>query len=548
MLLIGLDGATWTLLDPLISAGKLPGLSQLVNTGARGVLKSTIPPVTASAWSSLYTGRSPGRHGVFDFRRRMGPETTKRSWITSTGIGGMKFWEIAAAQGKTAGLVNLPLTFPPSPVNGYVIAGMPVPPARDDIGLPKGLIDEVIRETGEYVSDVDLLRGESPDVNDPEMCFKFVDQTEHALKVRGRALEYLMSVHPTDLTACVFVTPDRLSHLFWKVLVPEPSDPPLQKWEQELQGRMIEALRAMDSMVGEIIGRMSPDDLVVVISDHGFGPLNEILKLNRLLGNIGYLSFKPEVEGGLRRRVGRVLPESVKAPLRAVFGWGKNRMEGDRKEFDPYSLLDWPNTRAYSGGSVEQGVFLNVNGREPYGTVEMGAEYHRVREDLLSELRKAKHPEDGTSLFDWVEPREKVYSGEQLELAPDIMFSLRGYRAVVGEDAEPPTMGPWSQPRAGFHRREGIYIMNGPMIQARATLEESRIEDIAPTILACWGLAADTGMDGKPIEDAVKPEFLEANPQKKQNFGGPDVDKGAGVCDEDADEMEDLLKGLGYLN
>lgn len=549
VLVIGLDGATWNLLDKLIGEGRLPRIGELASSGAKGVLRSTIPPVTASAWSSLYTGRSPGRHGVYDFRRRMGSDSTHRPWVTQGAIAGPKIWDIASAQDKSSGLLNLPLTFPPVQVNGYMIGGMPVPPARDDIGLPGGLVDEIIAETGEYISDVDLLRGESPDVNDPEKCFEFVEQVKRAAESRGRAMQYLMGKHPTDLTACILVTPDRLSHLFWKLLVPRPNDPPMQSWEKELREKIFGVFEVMDGIVGEMSDRMNPDDLVVMVSDHGFGHLDEILKLNRLLRDLGYLEFKPEVEGGIRRKVGRILPESVKKPLRKMLGMetgGKDRPPDGKKQFDPYALINWPETKAYSGGSVEQGVFINVAGREPMGTVQMGGEYHQIRERLIADLRNVLHPSDGKPLFDWVEPRENVYSGEYLDYAPDIVFSLRGYSMVVGEDAEPPLVGPWSQPRAGFHRREGIIVMKGPMIRTGIEIKESRIEDVAPSILACWGLASDEGMDGEIITDAIDPSFLESHPPSKDKF----EDSGGEIepCGEDAEDMEDLLKGLGYLN
>ncbi len=547
VLVIGLDGATWTLLNPLMAAGDVPRLAGLVSEGASGPLQSTIPPVTASAWSSFYTGRTPGRHGVYDFRRRMSRDSMRRPWVNLGNIAGPLLWDIASAQGKTVGLVNLPLTHPPVEVNGYMIGGMPVPAARDDIGFPSGLVDEIIREAGGYVSDVDLLRGKSPDVSDPEKCREFVEQVGLALESHGRAMGYLMQKRPTDLTACVLITPDRLSHLFWKVLMPEPDDPPLEEWEQDLRVRMIDILRRMDAIVGEMVDRMSANDLIVVMSDHGFGHLDEILKMNRLLKDLGFLKFKPQVEGSLRRRLGRILPESVKKPMRSVLGMGARKgANGEQNVFDPYSDIDWAETRAYSGGSVEQGVFLNVVGREPQGTVQMGAEYHRVREQLIEKMRNAKHPSDATPLFDWVEPRENIYSGEFLENAADIVFSLRGYRAVVGEDAHPPLMGPWSQPRAGFHRRDGVLVLKGPMIQKCAKIEKARIEDVAPTLLACWGLALDEGMDGKVIQDAIERDFLDEHPERRQAFG--ESRKTIDTCAQDASDAEDLLKGLGYLN
>ncbi|HDS30804.1 MAG TPA: hypothetical protein ENN67_07145, partial [Firmicutes bacterium] len=419
---------------------------------------------------------------------------------------------------------------------------------RPDIAFPGTLVDEIIRETGDYISDIDLLRGESPDVSDPDTCFGFVEQVQAALETRIGALKCLMEKHPTDFTAVVLETPDRLCHLFYKILVIDENYPKPEKWELELRDRMIGVLGRMDELIGEIVSGISDDDLLVIMSDHGFGPLDEILKMNRFLHELGFLQFKPEVDGSIRRKLGRALPESVKAPLRLIFSRPGKLGEGAHRDFNPYALIEWSKTKAYSGGSTEQGIFINVERRDPHGIVMMGAEYHSVRENLIDALRKSKHPVTGEQLFDWVEPRENIYSGEYLENAPDIMFELMGYKAVVGEDAEPPLIGPWSQPRAGYHRRDGILIMKGPMVQSSVKIENARIEDIAPTILACWGLKSDESMNGAVLNDAIKPEFIEAHPPAKDNFDELADKSGERVCREDSEEMEDLLKGLGYLN
>jgi len=548
VLIIGLDGATWSILDPLISSGCLPNIEKLIKNGARGILESTIPPVTACAWPSFYTGRHPANHGVFDFRKRMSPDSTERGWVSQTDIAGPTIWDIASAQDKTVGLINLPLTYPPVEVNGYMIGGMPVPPASDEIGYPKGLVNEIIHQTGGYISDIDLLRGESPDTGNPEKCFEFVDAVASAVETRGRAAGYLMDKHPTDLTFVVLVTPDRLTHLFYKIFSPRKSDPPLKEWEIELKSRMIDAFKRMDAVVGDLVKKTNETDLIVVMSDHGFGPLDELLKMNRVLSDLGFLKFTSEAEGGIRRKIGRLLPESIKKPIRTILGMDRDSArngENPKRKFDPYRLIDWDNTKAYSGGSTEQGIYLNVNGREPHGVVQMGGEYHKVRDELISALRNYKHP-DGTAMFDWVEPSENIHSGEFLKDAPDIVFELRGYSAVVGEDAEPPTIGPWMQPRAGYHRRDGIVILNGPMIKRGIEIARAGIIDVTPTILACWGLSYDKSMDGEIIENAVIDEFKRKFPPQKGEFqtSARKID----TCKRDDSEVEDLMKGLGYLN
>lgn len=111
VLVIGIDGGTWDLFKPLIDEDKMPHLGKLLNNGAHGILMSTIPPVTAPAWSSFLTGKNPARHGVFDFIDWDG-KLRKEKLVSSQSIHGQWFPEILSKQGKTVGLINVPLTYP----------------------------------------------------------------------------------------------------------------------------------------------------------------------------------------------------------------------------------------------------------------------------------------------------------------------------------------------------------------------------------------------------------------------------------------------------
>ena len=127
LLVIGLDGATHRLVDPLLAAGEMPELARLMAAGCHGVLRSTFPPLTPPAWSSFMTGKNPGKHGVMGFRGR---PTGYQSgdWISSRNVRARTLWDIVGEAGKTVGAINVVPSYPVRPVNGFMVACMMAPP------------------------------------------------------------------------------------------------------------------------------------------------------------------------------------------------------------------------------------------------------------------------------------------------------------------------------------------------------------------------------------------------------------------------------------
>ena len=133
LLVIGIDGGTFDIILPMIHAGRLPNLGRLLSNGAYGTLLSTIPPVTAPAWSSFVMGSNPGQHGVFYFFRKEGKSDgakSERVLMNLRNIEGIPFWRVLNRYGNKAGLINIPLTYPPDNVDGFMISGMLVPTKR----------------------------------------------------------------------------------------------------------------------------------------------------------------------------------------------------------------------------------------------------------------------------------------------------------------------------------------------------------------------------------------------------------------------------------
>src|SRR5262245_39683574 len=149
VLLIGLDGATFDVLDPLMAEGRMPHLAALIAGGTRGILQSTKPPITPAAWTTFMTGKGPGRHGVIDFLR-YDHTTGKLSFNNYIEIHGRTIWELLSDRGYRVGSINLPMTYPPREVNGFMISGFATPSIDLDFTYPRDLKSEILRRYPDY--------------------------------------------------------------------------------------------------------------------------------------------------------------------------------------------------------------------------------------------------------------------------------------------------------------------------------------------------------------------------------------------------------------
>jgi predicted AlkP superfamily phosphohydrolase/phosphomutase len=544
LVIIGLDGGTFKLLDPFMQSGIMPRMKAIVEKGCRAILKSTRPPITACAWPTMYTAGEPGQHSVFDFRRPLRNPDLKRRFINSSSIRMPKIWEILAEEGHESILLNLPLTYPAFEMKGRMIAGMPLPADAPKICYPDGLIDEVKRECGGYIPDIDFLRGEIPDVTNADAVDQLLGEIRDALKYRLLASQYLMSKGNWRLFFSCFILPDRIQHIYYSLLDDElTKEKTLSDVEKKLKAKLVDLYAELDDAIGKLADSISENDTLVFVSDHGFGPLKRIFHLNVWLRNAGYLKF---TTSRARSTVGRFLPEAVKRPLRVLMGRSK---DGSPVETNPLERIDWSVTRAYCGSSTEQGVYLNVKGREPYGIVEQGMEYIKIRDELIDALKQAIDPVTGGKVFDVVLPRDEIQTGRFSENAPDIYIQPAGYETVMAEEYVEDVSIPWHHPWGGFHREEGIFIATGPGIESGTKHPPIEMTRILPTFLTMLNLPIPDWVTSTIPEGLLTKEFLDAHPIVIKSY--PELLAKYEETDTSDDEDtggEDLLKGLGYVN
>jgi predicted AlkP superfamily phosphohydrolase/phosphomutase len=273
VLVIGLDGATWRSLDPLVESGAMPSLARLRRRGFVAPLESTVPPVTAPAWSSFITGQNPGRHGVYQFyeidpwsERALGRGTP--TFLAEPGVivngkalGGPKLWEVASSAGKRCATINLPMTYPPSPINGLMVTDMLTPPGSRNFTYPPELADELT----DY--EIDLTPREKDFSSSDEA---FLARAEAVLEKRGRAVTNLFEREPWDLFVAIFTETDRLQHRYWQYLDPEPP-PGTSRELADIRMRVVGLYTQLDAYLGRLLDAAADEYRIVVVSDHGFG-------------------------------------------------------------------------------------------------------------------------------------------------------------------------------------------------------------------------------------------------------------------------------------
>lgn len=545
---IGLDGATLSLVGPWAQAGELPVLRGLMEEGVTGILRSTIPPITPAAWTSFATGKNPGKHGVFDhiYRREGSYEVEP---VSSRLCAAKTLWRLISEGGKKVGVINVPLTYPPQEVNGFLVTGMFTPSDRVEFTYPPSLAGELKREVGGY-----MVGGTRP----KEDYQRFLDQLYVRQKNRMETALYLMRRYDCDFFMVVFNGTDLVQHKFWKFMDEKhPQHDP--RGAERYRQAILEFYRQADKDLGRIIEALGEEVALVIMSDHGAGAASRYFVVNNWLLREGFLQLKDGLLTRLKYHLfrGGYTPLSILNALsRLGFGIATrtfamgNKPGLLRKAFLSWLDIDWSETMAYALGHLYGQIYLNVEGREPQGKVRPGREYEELREEAIRSLAAATEDDSGEKIVGDIYRKEEIYSGPYIDRAPDILFALRDRRSMALAEQQFSShllFDPAIRVSAS-HRMGGLLMMRGPGVRKGAELEGTRIIDLAPTILYILGLDIPSDMDGRVLEEAFEESFL----TRRRIRYGPPSPLGAGLDsgfdEEESQEIRDRLRGLGYLS
>lgn len=519
VIICGFDGATYSLLEPLIGHGVMPNLATAMKEGAWGDCRSTMPAVTAPAWTTCVTGVNPGKHGVFSFFGR-DPQTLKPRYLSSAAVRVPTLWQRLSRAGRTVGVVNVPTTYPPEELNGYMVTGFLTPKGRD-YARPAELQTELERE-GYRISAPLPHRGAIPE----PLAQRWLTELRDVTNRRTETVLRQQDRFDPDFSMVVYMTPDLIQHPFYKFLDP---DEPLSRSEKadNLRPYIHRCYEALDDALGALRSTLRPSDLMLVCSDHGFAPLDGRVYMNRWLAQEGFLKTnKLAVASYESSRI-------VRGKLKTKFPRLRTRWGGAEAVQETY--IDRDGSVAYSGEPIE----FAIHGLTPNAPLD----------EIAERVKTIRHPATGEPLVEEVFRREQCYSGPWVQDAPELLLLMTEDRYGLNNrlwGRRPGIYVPKPGP-VGIHARSGIILALGDLVSSRTRLS-CELQDVAPTVLYALGEAIPGYADGRVLEELFSPRLLADNPVRIDDSETmvTHQDSAAYSTDEE-EEIAGRLADLGYI-
>jgi predicted AlkP superfamily phosphohydrolase/phosphomutase len=566
--IVGWDGATFDLIKPWVAKGLLPNIAAVLQKGSHGLLRSTLPPMTFPAWSSFMTGKNPAKHGIFDFTRQR-PGSYDLEFVNGGHRRAPSFWKLLSDAGRRVISISVPCTYPPEQVNGIMLSGFDAPglggsnSTLDARGMhPATLHAELERAVGGHpngsfpISEINQGR--------PELA---LEKILSAIRRKAATAKYLIQNHPWDCAMILFGESDGVGHHFWKYC--DRESPLYTSQPPGMEDSILRVYQELDVQLGELQSILPADTTLLMMSDHGFGGVsNNVVYPNCWLREQQMLQFRgaawqflSRTLDGIKLRAVAMLPSKVK---RMLYRAAKGRISGIEAKVR-YGIIDWPNTKAYFEENPYYPVlWINLKGRQPRGTVEPGAEYEALRDELIERLEDWRHPESGERIVTRAYRREELYCGPCLHEAPDIVVhwgecegytyafkvssKSKNFRWIDEVDPHRAENLAFFTGKSGSHRDDGIFLAEGPTVLAGAALRGARIVDVAPTILHLLGVSVPDDMDGHVLSEMLDSTLIndEIELAAAENGAPSRVDAGDySPADEIA--VSDRLRALGYI-
>jgi predicted AlkP superfamily phosphohydrolase/phosphomutase len=460
-------------------------------------------------------------HGVYDILDTV-PGTHKQYPVTYKSIKARTFLDDLTAAKKNMLLLDVPLTFPAPDITGNLIAGGVLPKGRS-VSHPEDLQDTLAKAGHEWP-----INGMSWTTY-RNRADAYLEEAFDVTGKRIAASEWLMDNTDWDLMASVWVSVDRTQHALSNYIAPDHPD--YAKNRHTPTGEKVaDIYKQLDDAIGSFVSRARPDDIILFVSDHGFQSCTRAIHMDHLLKEFGFLEFSAS---------------------NAIFGpmqWGPVRNVA-RKVYDLLGLhgkvslpqsINWAKTQAYTTiRSTGEGVSLNLAGRDVDGIVDPG-DYDKVRDAVMDRLASFVDPKTGKKPVAEIYKREDVFKGKFADKAPDILmvptegYSLTHAKSAI-EDAD------WV---SGDHRMEGTIVAVGPNVKP---FESSpALIDLAPTLVAALDAPAAVTPTGRVLHEIVGSDAAMTSREATTAIPGMTPEDPT-VSDTEADEMEEHLRGLGYL-
>lgn len=429
--LIGLDGVPFSLLEDHLD--RFEHINALVDAGSGTAIEGIVPAASSVTWPALTTGLNPGETGVYGLVDRY--VNTYETYVTAADdVQVPHVWDLATQAELDATVLNAPVTYPPQRNLTRMVSDYQAPDV-ERAAYPRTVVEEI--EPLDYRLDVDATLG-------PEDTEAFLEDAYETIDARYEAIVHYLERADWDLLVGVFTTPDRVNHFLYGEYLNDGDhrEDFLSFYEQ------------LDTYLGAIRSHLGEDTHLLVVSEHGFAPLEYEVDVNAWLAEREWLSYRTDSPGGLA------------------------------------DIAD--ESRAFSLAPGR--IYLNLEGREPRGAVP-DAEYELVRDRLRQALSSWTGP-DGAPVARDVVTREELYRGPHVDLAPDlVVIPQDGFDLQARFDTEGPIFD--TTMRTGMHREtDGTYILDIPDV----SLADATIYDVTPTILELLNIPFELAdFDGKSV-------------------------------------------------
>ncbi len=433
----------------------LPNMKNLVTNGLHGPLKSTVPPITVPAWTSMMTSQDPGMLGFYGFRNRKSYGYEDLYFANAKYVKAKTVWNLLSRNRMSSLVFGVPQTYPPKPLNGMLVASFLTPGKDVAFTYPdsvKTKLDEVAG--GDYMIDVEDFRTDKKD----DLLKAIYTMTER----RFKAFRHFYTEDSYDFAILVEMGIDRIHHGFWRYF---DRSHRLYEAGNKYENVIHDYYVMVDTEIGRTLDVLSNETSVMVVSDHGAKTMKGAICINEWLQREGYLTLKEQPKQQTRFKT---------------------------------NMVDWDKTRAWGEGGYYSRIFMNVRGREPNGTIPK-ERYEEERDELKARL-EAIEDENGKCIDTVVFKPEEVYRAVR-NIPPDLIVYLgnldwrsAGSVGVGSVHLYENDTGPDD----ANHAEEGIFIWRRPGEKPDGPNGYS-IYDIAPSILRHFNVDIPNDMIGKPI-------------------------------------------------
>jgi predicted AlkP superfamily phosphohydrolase/phosphomutase len=480
VVVIGLDGATFRLLDPLIDQGIMPNLGRLRQAGSSAVLRSTMPPYTAPAWTTFATGVNPGKHGCYDFLLPTN-DLEKFDLCNSSHIRTATIYELLAEAGKKSILINLPNSFPPK-LNTPTITDMLT--VGDNCIFPASLKTK-------YPSLQRYRLAPNEELNVKGQHEAYVDDIIAVERDHMTAVHDLWAKEPWDFFYYLFSATDWISHAMFNRLM-DGSFP-----------KAYDLFRYIDEQIGWFMHALPAGAQLYILSDHGFKVYHRTFYFNSWLEQQGYLATKTADATSFHQDISKQDEQrsQLQKTKRFKVGISKNTMRWLSKSkavertarwfyhkvakpflpvrFNLDITIDFDRTLVcFPKGRTMTAIYINDGRKYKQGQPMTDVAYRQLCAEIKTKL-EALHGPDGTLVTPRVYTKEDIYGATTPERCPDLFYEFGDYWFVGQFHSSELFVAELSNK----HDPLGVLLAYGDGISAGAVLPEQSIAAVAPTIL-----------------------------------------------------------------